>query len=66
MIETSEDRQTRFARAIRAEDFALANRIANEPLPTEWPEDVRRLWGARRMLSELARIQPLALDPSEF
>ena len=50
----SEARAAAFEAAVSAADPDLAHAIARAPLPPDWPEDVRRPWGARRALARMA------------
>ena len=52
--DTPETRRAAFAAAMAAGDATTAHAIARAPLPADWPEDVRRPWGARRDLARMA------------
>ena len=55
--DTPETRRAAFDAAMAAGDAARAFAIAREPFPVDspdWPEDVRRPWGARRELARMA------------
>jgi len=44
-------RSRRYSAALAAGDVQLAYAVAREPLPGDWPADVRSVWGSRRELT---------------
>ena len=49
-----DSREAAYKAAWLAGDVARAHAIAREPCPPDWPEDVRRPWGARRIITRAA------------
>ncbi len=45
---TPEERERQYHAAMAAGDVDVAEALVRGPLPSDWPEDARRPWGARR------------------